>query len=103
MNPKNIVSHLRPWLLSLVIVLAAIFVLTFLFPQDQGNLIDPINAFSVVAISFIFALLLRINYANMLFIVTVIIGIILVSVLNFTQGLGVVLIVLIVQKLLKVL
>lgn len=103
MNLGSLAVKIRSWVISLIILVVLLLGVQFLFPEEAGSPIEPTGALALTLIVFLFALALKINYTHKIFIATVFVGILLVSLFNFTQGLLAILGVLLVQKLLKIL
>lgn len=101
MDIKKLLPQAKSWLISSVVLVIVFLAVRFLFPEEAGNLIDPTNTSSLVVVSFVLALMLKVNYASKLFLFDLIIGIFLASLFTFTQGLLTVILLLIVHKILK--
>lgn len=96
-----LVAKLKPFLISFVILILAMLLFSTIFPSETGNTLDPTTSLAMVIVMFIFGLILKANYSNKLFILTLIIGIFLGSLTTFTQGILTMMAVIFVQKLFK--
>jgi len=88
----------------LLILIVSILIGTFLYTLSKSFLV--VSAQSIMAvwmISFIFALITKSNYGSRLFLFDLLLGTILVSFYPFSQGLFIILLILIVQKIFKML
>jgi len=78
-------------------------VMFFLGADDVRDLVDPTNVLSLSVFLFLAGSSLKVNFGSLLFLLNLVAGVVLVSFLTFTQGLLILLVMLLVQKLLKVL
>jgi len=93
-----------PYFIVLVGYVVLYFIVMYVIGGDEvRDIIDPMNVLSVSVLMLISGFSLKLNYASILFFINLIIGVILVSLLTFTQGLIIIMIMLVAQKLLKVL
>jgi len=101
MHLKAIMSRLRPWVIPLFLLTLIIILMNVIFPLEQGSPVDPINSFSFIAIVFIFSIMLKIDYTKPLLLFIMFIGIALVTIFSFSQGLVGILLLLFVLKMFR--
>lgn len=87
---------------ALIIIVLAILASIFLVPYLQDYFIfESIDIVSIWLIGFILGIMLKVNYSGALFIFNLIIGTLIVSYYSFGQGLILVLLLIVLEKLFK--